>query len=192
MTKPIHKVPVACKGCGTTFLKRPAEIKRSPANYCTKKCRGSHLSARAIAEFGGKGLVQDSGCIYWRGTINQDGYGVTSYQGRRMSAHMLSWVINHGAIPKGMCVCHSCDNRPCINPDHLFLGTHKDNMSDMARKGRARSKLSMRDRQFIAESGLHARELAERFNVCERAVRYWRKHWMPLPSPPQGESNGQA
>jgi len=80
----------------------------------------------------------DNGCWKWAAGKNGDGYGVIRVNGRMESAHRVSWVIhNKKDIPKGMTVCHTCDNPPCINPSHLFLGTHFDNMRDMAEKGRA-------------------------------------------------------
>ena len=67
-------------------------------------------------------------------------YGVF-YIGSRKSigAHRYAWSLANGPIPDGMFVCHKCDNPPCCNPDHLFIGTHDDNMRDMAKKGRGRS-----------------------------------------------------
>lgn len=59
-------------------------------------------------------------------------------------AHRVAWELTNGTIPPGMEVCHSCDNRPCCNVAHLFLGTHQDNMTDMARKGRRRGPQGMR------------------------------------------------
>jgi hypothetical protein len=77
-------------------------------------------------------------CLVWTGAVNEDGYGLVGYQGRGYAAHRLAWILAHGPIPIGQCVLHRCDNPPCVRPDHLWLGTHADNMADMRRKGRRR------------------------------------------------------
>lgn len=78
------------------------------------------------------------GCWLWTGALRTTGYGVINL-GRPAgieSAHRVSWVIHYGKIPTGYFVCHTCDVRPCVRPDHLFLGTSRDNIYDMIRKGR--------------------------------------------------------
>lgn len=80
------------------------------------------------------------GCWLWLGTINQDGYGVMRHDGRTQGAHRVSYEIFRGPITDGLFVCHRYDVRSCINPDHFFLGTHRENMEDKARKGRGRGR----------------------------------------------------
>ena len=76
------------------------------------------------------------GCIEFVGARTSAGYGNVWYDGRNWGAHRLTWFLVHGPIPEGMFVMHICDNPPCINIDHLMLGTPGDNSRDMARKGR--------------------------------------------------------
>lgn len=82
--------------------------------------------------------VDKSGeCWNWIATRSGNGYGSIKYLGKDCGAHRVSWILASGEIPKGMFVLHRCDNPPCVNPKHLFLGTNADNMRDMQQKGRA-------------------------------------------------------
>lgn len=83
-------------------------------------------------------------CWEWTAGKFQDGYGQFKFNGAAigLKAHRAAWILYKGPIPKGnhlgtMCVCHTCDNPPCVNPKHLFLGTHQDNMDDKVNKGRS-------------------------------------------------------
>lgn len=90
----------------------------------------------------------DSGCWLWTGgrstARNGFQYGVMKVGGKPVRAHRVAWEVANGPIPAGAFVCHHCDTPLCVNPAHLFLGTHDDNMEDMARKGRGRSAMGMR------------------------------------------------
>lgn len=78
----------------------------------------------------------ENGCWEWSLRVSPNGYGQAKVSQKFWTAHRLSWTYHKGPIPDGMIVCHKCDNRKCINPSHLFLGTTQDNVDDKMKKGR--------------------------------------------------------
>ena len=87
------------------------------------------LDARSIPE-------PNSGCILWTGAVARRGYGKLRVKNRVTAAHRVAYELAHGPVPPGMFVCHRCDVPSCINPAHLFAGTHQQNMDDMTAKRR--------------------------------------------------------
>ncbi len=79
---------------------------------------------------------KEDACWIWTGARTSQGYGNLRRNGQSLGAHRLSWTLTVGPIPDGMSVLHHCDNPSCVNPNHLFIGTHLDNMRDAVSKGR--------------------------------------------------------
>lgn len=113
-------------------------IKGQPLQYVhNHHMRGKYASVEERL----KNFKVDSvtGCHVWQGSTVA-GYGHLYVDGKLKLAHRVSWELAKGEIPEGLFVLHKCDNPPCINPEHLFAGTHEDNMKDMDAKGRRRSR----------------------------------------------------
>lgn len=97
---------------------------------------GNRIMKSTLENFLSKISVGDD-CWVWKGGLHKDGYGHLSYCGKYWLSHRLSYQTFVGKIPSGMNILHKCDNPPCCNPKHLFVGTQKDNVHDMEKKGRA-------------------------------------------------------
>lgn len=96
------------------------------------------MNAAVMEALGGRIIETEGGCHEFTGMRDSNGYGRVKRKGKRYSTHRVAYAAANGPIPEGLVVCHSCDNPPCVNPDHLWLGTHGDNHRDKIAKGRGR------------------------------------------------------
>ena len=135
-----------------------------------------------------------SGCWLWTGTvIATSGYGQIwsgGGDGKMISAHRAAWELAYGPIPDGLCVCHICDRKICVNHSHLFLGTHLDNVTDMIQKGRHdhgevhhNTHLTSAQIQEIRDSTESCEALGARFHVAFSTIARIRRRvwWRHLP-----------
>ena len=135
-----------------------------------------------------------TGCMEYTGRKTKDGYGSMKVNNKRISTHRVSYQLTYGSIPTGLYVCHRCDNPLCVNPFHLFVATHNENMADMRRKGRSLTGekhpkvkletwqvLEIRDR--YTSGGISQTKLAEEYGVGK--TQLWRivhnLKWKHLP-----------
>lgn len=121
-------------------------------------------------------------CWPWMAYRQPKGYGIARHDGRLELAHRVAWMLENGPIPDGLCALHKCDNRPCANPSHLFLGTNVDNVRDRDAKGRGGSargernrhaKLSASDIPWIRAwrgAGFMERVIAAEYGVSQATV----------------------
>ena len=120
--------------------------------------------------------TDENECWNFQGGKNPDGYGMI-LQGRRATrVHKVVWeAYNAQPVPEGLQIRHKCDNRACCNPNHLDVGTHKQNMDDMKRRGRRADKLTESQIEMIMASNLSQSKMAEKLGVSQSAIYYHRK-----------------
>ena len=128
-------------------------------------------------------------CWEWQGSLDGHGYGkISSFRNQSpYRAHRVSYFLHHGHLSRSLDVCHRCDNPKCVNPAHLFAGTHAENMADLAKKGYANdlakgkpgelnnsAKLTLKDVSEIKKQlalGVTARAIAKNYPVCPSMIR---------------------
>lgn len=128
-------------------------------------------------------VVAKNGCWEWTGTKDKDGYGRLYWRGKQIRANRLSMELKTSyEVDKNLVVCHHCDNPSCVNPDHLFVGTIKENAQDALQKKRhyvgeknGRSKLTTEQVKVVLSSGLNGQELANMFNVTRATINRIRR-----------------
>lgn len=174
-----------CPNCGNSLVKKRSR----PPKYCDKSCASQHrerVRAKPIIErLLAQRRLTSAGCWEWTGAVRPPmGYGTITINNTSHSVHRISYEIWRGPIPRGMCACHSCDNPPCFNPAHLWLGTKGDNNRDSAAKGRAYgfrasgennpgavlSNAQAANIRRLKARGMKQRDIAREFEVSEMTV----------------------
>lgn len=170
-----------CNQCGRTFRKRPSRRPKFCSIACYSEWTSSPVEERFLRNLG---EATDRGCILWTSTKSHSGYGLISLNdgtGNRLLTHRLAWEIANGPIPEGICVLHECDNRLCVNADHLFLGTRGDNNRDKYSKGREARGEKCRQSHLVeadilairsawARGGKSQRELGAEFGAGQQTI----------------------
>ena len=191
-----------CDQCNQPIKISPSQIGRK--RFCSRACQRLHSSENAKERFWQK--VDKSagphGCWLWTAGTRPTGYGLFSAGGRNVGAHRYAWGIFNGNIPVGQMVCHKCDTPLCCNPDHMFLGSHLDNMRDKEAKGRGfhgtawnpvgmiNPKAKLSDNQVIearrrwARGGVSKSQLAREYGISSTMMSWIILHrfWTHLPS----------
>lgn len=165
--------------CGVEKILSSKNFLRAKSCGCIKsKVSKKNCEDRTISFWDRMKKVGD--CLEWSGSRDKDGYGTLRRGKIDHKAHRVAYELKNGQIPKGMCVCHTCDNPPCCNPDHLFLGTIKENNRDRTSKGRTamgeKNGLSkLKDEDIIKIRKMHTmgisqQKIADIFGVFQTSI----------------------
>lgn len=169
MTEAQSKVQINCDHCGLLFSAWPSQERR----YCSLACYWRSLNVSLDQRVWPR-VVKGDGCWLWTNETNGVGYGrIRPIRGGKWAyVHRLVWEWTNGPIPDKRCVLHHCDVRNCVRPDHLFIGTKRQNTADMMGKGRFRNGSALRRGERRAKlTPEQALEIRARYAAGERPTR---------------------
>ena len=178
-------VDAICSQCGVTFKTWNAQLRRVKNICCSVRC-GAYFRHVPIEQRFWQYVRKTNSCWIWTGATADWGYGTISIRhGVMRGAHRVSWELHYGSMPHAVCVLHKCDNPPCVRPDHLFLGSLKDNTQDMLAKGRHIVKLTKDQMEEIrnryALGNISQDKLGKEFGMSQSSIgriirRYYPSH----------------
>lgn len=169
-----------CLNCKKGFFRRGKYYR-----FCSPKCyrivQRRLFSESCESRFWKKVTIKsDNECWSWNGSRCANNYGHLTIQHKTWKAYRYSWMIKNGPIPKRMNICHSCNNPPCVNPSHLYLATHKQNMADASRDflfvhgiNHSHARLnpeSVREIRKLRDQGVSIPKLCRQFNMSAGAI----------------------
>ncbi len=192
-------IPRVCEHCHKPFFTYPSQIRAGIGRFCSRSCAGSNsaqIRNKLPEHRFWENVQKTNGCWIWTSGTVAYGYGNLCINGKMQRTHRYSWELHNGPIPDGLFVLHKCDNPLCVNPAHLFLGTHQDNMDDKMSKGRhvslrgsshGNAKLDESDvieiRRRYTSTGITQAELGREYGVDRTTISLIvrRKKWAHLP-----------
>lgn len=183
-----------CETCGKEYKWRRRNCDKIP-RFCSFSCKSyvglktrkknSELTEdenlERIKKYYEKYVIKQEGCWDWKGIIEHTGYAKLGIR-PPIKAHRASWIIHNGPIPKGLIVCHKCDNKKCTNIEHLWLGTHKQNIQDKIQKGRSNTpcgsllkiskinEIQVLEIKKLIEQGFSCSEIGRKINIPRKIV----------------------
>lgn len=170
-------IQFTCEHCGVPFMRPGRNKKRGqPHRFCSRSCADLARTTPVSDRFWSK--VDRSGgpdaCWEWQANRHLQGYGQFGRAPEQTRSHRVAWELTHGPIPAGQWVLHHCDNPPCCNPAHLYLGTHQNNVRDRVARNRAPVKLTCDQvaeiRTRYAAGDVFYEELGQAYGVSKSHV----------------------